>query len=72
MWEDRAIMVNILKKPSSAQTSDEKIRDRLQIHFQRKKLGGGDVDKVKYPLQNHKSKAIVIFSIDAEIGKKIM
>ncbi|XP_072026434.1 uncharacterized protein [Amphiura filiformis] len=45
--------------------SKEKICDRLQIHFQKRKLGGGDVDKVLYPLPGSSTKAIIVFSTES-------
>ena len=72
MLEKRAIMVQILDVTSSARVTDEKICDRLQIYFQKRKHGGGDVDKVIYPLGNHPKEAVVVFNAISEVGKQII
>ncbi|XP_072026041.1 uncharacterized protein [Amphiura filiformis] len=57
--EKRAILISNLPR---LQYSPQRIRDILTIHFQKKRNGGGDVDRVLYPLGGCPRHAIVIFT----------
>ncbi|XP_072026047.1 uncharacterized protein [Amphiura filiformis] len=57
--EKRAILISNLPR---LQYSPQRIRYILTIHFQKKRNGGGDVDRVLYPLGGCPQHAIVIFT----------
>ena len=57
--EKRSILVSNI--PDLAY-SPERVRDRITIHFQRKRNGGGDVDGVLYPLKGCPQNAVVVFN----------
>ncbi|XP_072048935.1 uncharacterized protein [Amphiura filiformis] len=57
--ENRAILVSNIPR---LQHSPERIRDRLTMHFQKKRNGGGDVDGVLYPLEACPQHAVVVFT----------